>query len=308
MMRAVLGLTLLLAGPALANDSEAELAIGGLVMRQNDEIEMRSEDLFISKDRVTVDYVFHNHSDQDLTLTVAFPLPSIGVTLDEPVATYPRDDMGPLVDFQIEADGQPVVPLLEQIAILDGQNVTRRLRDAGLPIDPLRFESSAAAMADPDLLIDGWAPRWQLQATYYWQQTFPAGRDLHVHHSYRPATGAGFYSPDELSTESDDPFWARYCLDPGIISGARRMLDRAGVPIGVRINLGYILTTGANWRGPIGRFHLTVEKPGPDSLVSFCATGVTKTSPTRFEVTYDDFIPERDLDVLWLTVSGGNQP
>lgn len=121
MIRAVLGLILLLAGPALANDSEAELAIGGLVMRQNDDIEMRSEDLFISKDRVTVDYVFHNHSDRDLTLTVAFPLPSIGVTLDEPVATYPRDDMGPLLDFQIEAGGSRWCPCWSRLQFWMGR-------------------------------------------------------------------------------------------------------------------------------------------------------------------------------------------
>ncbi|MFS9599004.1 DUF4424 family protein, partial [Klebsiella variicola] len=36
------------------------------------------------------------------------------------------------------------------------------------------------------------------------------------------------------------------------------------------------------------------------SLVSFCGTGVRKTGPTTFEMTAEDFVPERDIDILLL--------
>ena len=71
-------LAALLAAPALANDSTAELAAGGLVLTKTDAIEMRSEDLFISEQAVKVRYVFVNTSAAPVTTRVAFPMPDIG--------------------------------------------------------------------------------------------------------------------------------------------------------------------------------------------------------------------------------------
>ena len=61
--------------------------------------------------------------------------------------------------------------------------------------------------------------------------------------------------------------------------------------------ISYVLTTGANWGGTIGRFHLTVDKGDADTLVSFCGNGVKKTGPTTFELTATDFYPERNIDI-----------
>jgi hypothetical protein len=66
-----------------------------------------------------------------------------------------------------------------------------------------------------------------------------------------------------------------------------------------RIN--YVLRTGANWSGPIGQFHLVVDKGDPGNLVSFCGQGVRKTSDTKFEMTKTNFSPEGDLAVLILS-------
>jgi hypothetical protein len=62
----------------------------------------------------------------------------------------------------------------------------------------------------------------------------------------------------------------------------------------------YILTTGANWAGPIGDFHLTVDKGQTNAIISFCGDGVTKTGPTRFEVRRKNFTPTADLHILIL--------
>ena len=74
-LSAALILTLGLAQPCQANDSEAETSLGGLVLKQNDQISMDSEDLFISAKQVRVKYRFTNHSDRDVRALVAFPLP-----------------------------------------------------------------------------------------------------------------------------------------------------------------------------------------------------------------------------------------
>ena len=63
----------------------------------------------------------------------------------------------------------------------------------------------------------------------------------------------------------------------------------------------YILRTGANWSGPIGQFHLTVDKGNPTSLVSFCGQNVKKTGDTKFEMSKTNFSPDGDLAVLILT-------
>ena len=64
--------------------------------------------------------------------------------------------------------------------------------------------------------------------------------------------------------------------------------------------ISYILTTGANWSGPIGKFKLTVDKGREKDFVSFCGTGVKKVGPTTFEMSATDFYPQKDLHVLFL--------
>jgi Domain of unknown function (DUF4424) len=55
-----------------ANDSEANLAAGGLVLAKNNAIELRSEELFISPKKIIVDYIFYNRTKRDVKITVAF--------------------------------------------------------------------------------------------------------------------------------------------------------------------------------------------------------------------------------------------
>ena len=68
-------------------------------------------------------------------------------------------------------------------------------------------------------------------------------------------------------------------------------------------SISYVWSTGANWSGPIGKFHLTIDKDTPDNLISFCWDGkVTKTGPTSFEMSATDFSPPQDheLEILLL--------
>ena len=57
-----------------ANDTSAELAIGGLVFTKNSDVSIESENLAITPDTVTVRYVFLNQSPNPVTLTVAAPV------------------------------------------------------------------------------------------------------------------------------------------------------------------------------------------------------------------------------------------
>src|SRR5262245_54336329 len=68
-----------IAAPACANDSTAELATGGLVLTRNDDIEMRAEDLFVSAREISVRYRFFNRASRDVTVLVAFPMPDVTI-------------------------------------------------------------------------------------------------------------------------------------------------------------------------------------------------------------------------------------
>jgi len=78
--------------PALANDTTAELATGGLIFVTNDAVEMRSEKLFISTGQVRVAYEFFNTSDKDVTVLVAFPLPEIRISGPDDNIALPTED------------------------------------------------------------------------------------------------------------------------------------------------------------------------------------------------------------------------
>ena len=78
------------------------------------------------------------------------------------------------------------------------------------------------------------------------------------------------------------------------------MASRNGGTILTEQRLEYILKTGANWLGTIGKFRLTVDKGSADNLVRFCMDGVRKVSPTQFVVEKQDFYPEKNLDILFL--------
>ena len=91
----------------------------------------------------------------------------------------------------------------------------------------------------------------------------------------------------------------RYCVDQTFIRAVDRLsnhrIEGPGMP-DKRVD--YILTTGGNWRSPIGDFRLVVDKGKPGNLVSFCATGVKKISPTQYEVRHANWRPASDLHVL----------
>jgi hypothetical protein len=65
--------------------------------------------------------------------------------------------------------------------------------------------------------------------------------------------------------------------------------------------IGYVLTTGANWSGPIQDFVLEVT-PKPGHIVAFCWEGkpVNPQANGRYIVKAKNFIPKQDLKILML--------
>lgn len=311
---------------ARANDTMAELAAGGLTFVAADNVSMLSEDLYISPKEVRVDYVFHNDGQQDRTAVVAFPMPNVEGSGDFMVSV-PNPDADNFMNFSVAIDGQPVTPAIDRHAFAVDVEITGDLAAHAVPLLPYGDTTARALAALPkDLLADwiergivvpmdyddgsGWktdyVPMWKLKTTYWWRTTFPAGRDLKVAHRYTPSVGAtaglNFIGDDDNAPFSGDNFERekqRFCFDDAFLKAVAKRMDAARIDDSYLQEswISYVLTTGANWGGTIGRFHLTVDKGDADTLVSFCGNGVRKTGPTTFELTADDFYPERDIDI-----------
>jgi hypothetical protein len=321
-----IALMLAAAGVAKANDSSAALAAGGLVLTRNAAVEMRSEDLYISAKLVRVRYRFLNTSPRDVTLTVAFPMPDITTEGFDDLIAVPTESPTNFLAFRTVVDGQPVKARLEQKAIKNGVDRTALLRAWGVPLAPHLAATNKALDRLPQarkeqLVKLGLAVEddydagkgtehhldatWTLKTTYFWTQVFPAGREVAVEHRYQPATGesagtswGAAYWPKEKEYAAEK---AKYCVDPDFEATAARAVKGDAVsPPYTEQRIGYILTTGGNWAAPIGDFHMTIDKGAAANLVSFCGTGVRKTSPTTFEVRYANFTPTSEVAVLIL--------
>ncbi len=302
---------LLLPQAALANDSVAELGAGGLQMVHADQIAMTSEDLFISLQKVEVNYVFTNTGDQDQTVTVAFPMPDLDPDhyLNED-SSLPQAGQDNSLDFHVAVEGTPVETKLEMRALSGVLDVTDELKALDIPLNPMAEATRKAIMALPAaklaslisegaVVIDGETqePAWTLKSAYYWNQQFPAHAPLHVSHSYVPAVGATFYSGGEEQAASNK---ARYCIDDGTRSAMDAIAKAAKAKnfLAEERHIQYVLSTGANWAGGIGKFHLIVDKGAPDNIISLCMDGIEKTGPTKFEAFKTEFSPDKDLDIL----------
>jgi len=307
-----------------ANDGAAEHAAGGLVFKQNDDVDMVSEDLFISVTEVRVRYVFRNRTPRDTRITVAFPLPDYDLTEpQEGDVVWPSD-------FETRVDGRPVRTQVERKAILRGVDQSALLAGLGVPIfyqggDPARETAAWEALqalsgeGRQRLISSGLVreipaengrtslePLWTVKETWYWDQVFPAGRDVVIEHRYQPGAGGivatALAIPSLRQSPDGQARIARYCMDSAFLGAIDRIARREGteIPSISETWVSYILTTGAGWRSPIGEFRLVVEKQRPEDLVSFCGEGVRRISPTQFEMRRRDWRPDRNLDVLFL--------
>ena len=311
---------------ASANDSSAELAIGGLTFTKNADISIESEELRIALDAVMVRYVFLNPSTKPITLTVAFPLPDINLS-DASNAAFPVGNPLNYVGFSTRIDGKPVSFVVSQQAVLNDKNVTTALKEMGIPVFPvgaeqlkindLSEEVRTRAVAQGLLLESGtndkglplYEATWTVKTSVVRHQSFPPGKPVVVEHRYRTSVGMSFdliLRQDLRDKKGLAPEVQRYknayCVDDDFLKlvDALKPADKPGKPRIIERRINYVLTTGANWAGPIKDFHLVVDKGQPDRIVSFCGQGKNEISPTQSEVRATDFMPTRDLEILIL--------
>ena len=310
-----------------ANDSTAMLGAGGLELVKNDSVRLAREDLYLSPSEVRVRYEFVNGTKADFESEVAFPLPDVDLSeLSEVGIVNPGKDPVNFVDFSVVADGRPVAFSGEMKAMLDGRDITALLARHGIPVSrfdekfydaldnvpgPARKELADAGVA----LWDDYGntyPKWTMRTAYHWRQVFPAGKTVVIEHRYKPVLGLSFFSEYDLEAmhappeEGEEGNWVvgkEYCVDAATEAAIRRKLSRVGEDqyhTLSALTLRYILTTANNWSGPIGHFRMEIDKEKPGRILSLCMDGLKKESPALFIYEKDGFVPEKEVDLLFL--------
>lgn len=325
--------------PAHANDGWGGLASTGLTFGQTEAVAMLEEDLFISRDQIRVDYLFKNITDSDVTGEVIFPMPPVPLTqVYYSEWNLPEDrNAADLVGFTATVDGQDQPVTIDRLAVIEppydenaplarqydtpGRDVTAEITALGLPLTVDHASLGAALLALPEdkrqaAIAAGLAEYidagpgypaeaialWSVVLRYHWTQTFPAGAETRISHSYTNRAPGSIFpwehpAPDYRQYEVD-----RYCIDEGTSKALVKRLQHPefndGTAMGTAYYIDYVLRTANSWAGPIGKFRLTIDKGAEENIISLCADGVKKTGPTTFVVEKTNYVPDRDLQIL----------
>lgn len=315
--------------PAVANDSTARIGVGGLVFLKNNDIRMVSETLLISPKRVNVRYRFLNESPVPVDAVVAFPMPAFGWNPGESAWDA---NVGPMNSFAVSVDGHLVATKVEQKAWLNKRDITAELRGAGLSdaqifrtFGDMTMQGSRLPNAQIKQLkqlgaFDPSSPVWEVAETAYWQQTFPAQREIAVEHNYQPLAGGSynvfssvndFTAPERQlpgSPDLENPT-DRACLNDGgrsaVLKRMTTMFEQGAKAVRVTLDdVEYILGTGRNWKGPISDFTLNIVKQSPDQVVSLCFPGkVARVGYLTSRFEHKDFVPPDRLLVYFYTLT-----
>lgn len=275
-MKKIIGICVLISMQIGANDSTGYVSTGGVQYLKNNNIQMYSEDLFISKNQIKVDYQFKNLTHKDISETVLFPLPPIENFFESDFA----DTEKLLKSFKVQVNGKNIQPEMHVRTFIQKDerskpiDATELFKQCGFTqtemLNPWNrktyeyeiFENKLRHCSNAQLKkllpqSQSEAIVWSSQVIYSWQQSFKANSLTRVQHQYAPLVGGSV----SLYPAEDEK---AYCMDGNFKAGLRKAKSQHA-PYSA---LGYILKTGANWAKPIEHFKLTVERD-PNELVSF---------------------------------------
>jgi hypothetical protein len=327
-MKLVLALAMLATIPLYADDGAASIAAGGIVvMGREPRIVMAKEVLQISMGKVIVDYDFRNDSDEDITTDVAFPIPDYD--LDNVNLTIKEQGFD---DFRLWVDDAPTHFQTEVRAFLKGRDVTRLLTSMHVDIagfghagnatapdespEIQRLNSSQRKQLEQAGLIDhdSTAPKWKVRKKYYWKQTFPAHKSVHIKHVYSPRVGSENsikYGLADGTTDTQSINALKgYCIDGRLLTTLKKIANSKDKDAPY-FNVDFILTTANTWKTPIEDFTLIIERPhlkAPNqpssaSYVSFCWDGpIEKIDPDHFLAHAVNFVPKKELSIGFFDV------
>ena len=285
---------------SFADSSGAEISASGIKFKEEKNISMEKEELFISQGKIEVSCVFKNHSDKDIIIEVAFPVPE-----------YDSDDAErglPFKDFTVTVNGKKRKYSTEVRALVQRKDYSNVLKQMGISIHDFggskyphykKFYPSLSRKDKKILLQAGLVNSaeialWTVSIKHHWTQKFPANSSIEISHTYTPWWGYSLVDGSDIKNKQS------YLYKDACISEAtshwmaQTLTDER--PISVTI-IGYILVTAKNWRTPIKNFHLVIEKDAIEKLGVCFDHKVVKKSDTQYESQIENFIPKQNLKV-----------
>jgi len=311
--------------PLLATD---ELSTGGLIFAHHPSLEVISQELAISATGISARYRVRNTSDRAVSVLATFPMPEIVIEGVDDAPALPTDDPVNLLAVAVEVNGKPISPAVEQRVIAAGLDRTQLLRSLGVPLAP-HLSSTREVVdrlpgdkveelrgiglvdAEPHASAAGmqnsFAPRWALQTTFFWQQTFAANGETAIELRYKPSVGRSdrtlLGSANQAKESWYEEYDDKYCFGHELLAAIERARKAAGSSPGAPFaeqRLDYAHKTWITGLGsPMKEFRLTVDKGSPDNLVSFCGEDQRKASETQIEVKKTNYTP--DVSILFLS-------
>jgi len=326
---------LLLANKCLANDSIGYLGAGGIEFKKTEDISMEKEVLTISRKLIRVEYEFLNTTSKPIKETIVFPMPFYGFDFG-----CSPEHSGELQGFKVWVNGEIQSTSRSLRARLKEKDVTDRLKELGFADEDIAeyrgIEGSCGMDVHPptgilarnmDALIkeglvstfnqDGIVivtPMWKAAYFYSWEQIFPSNAIVHVAHEYVPFTGwiSGLYSFADVSNFKKDKdgesLVKDFCMTDGTIRAGKNIQEHITtgalqIPIeGLsRETVNYILTTGANWAGPIKDFTLNLKKENKNEIVSLCFDEgqFKKRGELTISSHITNFMPKSDISAIF---------
>ena len=312
-----------------------QVPAGGIISLQAAPLSISKEQLTISPDHVSADYIFRNDTPSEITTTMAFLVPNY--TLD-----FQRDQLRrqSFSDTEFQIDGQVTSFNVEIRALLHGQDLTEQLKKAGVDIATYGHY----AQGSPDLhhlshkefkqLVAlglyslstktdaNPTPKWTVSKRFVHDVTFTPGLPVRMEISYTPTPGiidsifaqpqgsvpqgADNPAPAALDTIGPDTLaeMNSVCTNPALTTILKKWMTSAQRNVGLTY-VDFFLTGNLAWKTPVQDFTLEVDiptaPPGGQSIPTFCWDGgpIQQTSATLWTAKATNYVPSRDLRVGW---------
>jgi len=275
-----------------ANDGFSAIEAGGIVFKKTENISMKKEELFISKNNVRVKYKFKNTSKNEVKTTISFPLP--GKTCgwfakSKLIEKFSAKVNGKIVKLnkQVKAIENKKSP--EVLAFGTGKDISTIVKKVGLPLDCTKVyeDKKLFKIAQKNKLAEDWGGQdpehvqYQTEVIYYWDQVFKAGETLEIEHEYRPLAGMGL----------------NYCpIKSGALKNKYKKTSSRLKTRGSCYVVKYILTTANTWKGPIENFKLEVDYSDKiDEVWSNYEGLVHNKNEKKLLLLKKNFYPEKEL-------------
>lgn len=321
----------LLANNCEANDSIGYLGAGGIEFKKTKDISMEKEVLTISRKLIRVEYEFLNTTSKPIKETIVFPMPFYAFDFG-----CSPEHSGTLEGFKVWVNGTIQVASRTVRARLKDKDVTNRLKELGFAnediaeyrgvegdcgmdvhpptgifarnMDPLSKEGLVNIFNQDGTNIV--TPMWKTAYFYSWEQEFPPNTIIRVVHEYVPFTGRtnGLYHFADAGDFKSGYLVKDFCITGSTIQAGKKIQDRITtgtlqIPIGGLQweTVNYILTTGANWAGPIKDFTLNLRKASKNEIVSLCFDDgqFKKSDELTISSHIKNFMPKSDISAIF---------